>query len=595
MRNDIENLAQIPGPLNIYSLILENDHLHFGYWPDDKPLMSLEEAQETMFEKLVAFMPRPPAKILDVGCGLGLSAALLASKGYHVWAIAPSEELIDYASQHYAQDGVDFWVADFMDQSLIEKIREEFDIVFFQESLQYLRPLDKVIENASVCLKAQGVFVLSDEVCRSRVLNDKTSVHCIHDIITELSEQKYKIKNLEEIGRNVQSTCSEIISRIDIFYDQILSSLRDASAQTQLDKLLIGWKDQKEWYRSKQFDYILLKAVKDNISMQAYSEGDEHNILKLFYQVFHHHRSLEHWMWKFVHNPFGQKKIALAKGADQEVAAHFSAYPVPVYCQIGPGEKSFLIAQAGDTMTHPAYRSYGLGKTSVLSRLARYFFAKFCVQKFPFIYGFNTGNIRKFGKRYLGYEYIRPIPYVVLNLKDVSMRRRFDYKKKALASVRQEENISPEFDSFFRRACTGYQMLIKRDAQYLKWRYFDCPDVDYHLFSIRKLGQIIGWAVFVLRDKRLIWGDGLFQKKHAQYVDYLLSYVLNHHFSDIESIEGWCSPHPDWWFQTLQDVGFQCIPEPNDLTPCFKIFDNQFTAQALDANFYYTLGDSDLF
>jgi SAM-dependent methyltransferase len=595
MRTDTEKVARIPAPLNIYSLILNSDHLHFGYWPEDKPELSLEQAQEVMFAKLEGLLPKQPVKILDVGCGLGFSAFLLARKGYEVCAIAPSQELIDYARNHYVSEGIEFWVADFMDQKLAERQKGQFDVLFFQESLQYLHPLEEVFENASLYLKHNGRLIISDEMSRDRDLRNKTSVYCVHDVIIMLSEHKYAIKSIDSVGKNVEKTCAEILSRIDEHQKDILSVIDDKDIKTSIRDLLVGWGHQQEWYASRKFDYILLSAVKDDISMQAYAQGDEQKILSLFHQVFHSDRTLEQWNWEFLYNPFGKLNIALAKSPDQEIAAHFSAYPVPMYWQDHPDGQVFLTAQAGDTMTNPAYRGRGLGKTSVLSRLARYFFSKFCFDQYPFIYGFNTGNIKKFGQRYLGYEYIRPVPYIVLNREDKSELGRLSFKDKIFISVHREHKAHQELDTFFNTVCTDYQMLIKRDSRYLQWRYFDCPDVDYYFFSIRKLGKIIGWMVFVHKGKKLIWGDSLFQRKHTKYVKYTLGYIWNHYFQDVQTIEGWCSPHPDWWFQALRDVGFQVVSEPNDLTPCFKIFDRSFSVQIFEQQLYYTLGDSDLF
>lgn len=90
-------MAQLPEPFNFYRLVLESDHLHFGVWPEDRPDLTLEEAQEVMFNELLGYFPDPPATVLDVGCGLGPSTFYLAKKGYDVTGIAPSNEIIDYA------------------------------------------------------------------------------------------------------------------------------------------------------------------------------------------------------------------------------------------------------------------------------------------------------------------------------------------------------------------------------------------------------------------------------------------------------------------------------------------------------------------
>ncbi|MGD9975185.1 MAG: cyclopropane-fatty-acyl-phospholipid synthase family protein, partial [Desulfatirhabdiaceae bacterium] len=65
--------AGLPEPFQFYRLMLSDDHLHFGYWPPDHSDVSLSTAQKNLFERLLQEFPEPPASILDVGCGLGLS------------------------------------------------------------------------------------------------------------------------------------------------------------------------------------------------------------------------------------------------------------------------------------------------------------------------------------------------------------------------------------------------------------------------------------------------------------------------------------------------------------------------------------------
>jgi len=55
--------------------------------------------------------------------------------------------------------------------------------------------------------------------------------------------------------------------------------------------------------------------------------------------------------------------------------------------------------------------------------------------------------------------------------------------------------------------CQGF--MVKRDAQYLRWRYLQCPDVSYLFLALRRWRRLVGWAVFRVIDGRLLWVDGL--------------------------------------------------------------------------------------
>ncbi|MCP4692636.1 MAG: methyltransferase domain-containing protein, partial [Desulfobacterales bacterium] len=108
MKSEASLARELPEPFNFYSMIISSGHLHFGLWPDESPELTLEQAQDKMFEALLGYIPDTPAALLDVGCGLGFSAYRLSREGYRVFAIAPSEAMIRYASRRYGGDDGDF-------------------------------------------------------------------------------------------------------------------------------------------------------------------------------------------------------------------------------------------------------------------------------------------------------------------------------------------------------------------------------------------------------------------------------------------------------------------------------------------------------
>ncbi len=247
-------------------------------------------------------------------------------------------------------------------------------------------------------------------------------------------------------------------------------------------------------------------------------------------------------------------------------------------------------------MTRPSVRNIGLGKTGLLARTANHFYAKFCEGVTPFIYGFNTKNIRKLGMRYLGYTYIDPVSFWVKDIvknpfKPLNLRARL------LSGYTIEEihSVTIDWDELFSRVCSSYRFLVRRDAAYVKWRYLDCPDKVHRVFSVRKRGRLIGWSVFSRKENRLIWGDALFDNRYLETVSYLLHSLLKQYFGGVKTIEGWFSPHPEWWSSLLEELSFSIIPEPDELTPGFVIFGDQSIMEKLKNHFYYTYGDSDLF
>jgi 2-polyprenyl-3-methyl-5-hydroxy-6-metoxy-1,4-benzoquinol methylase len=50
--------------------------------------------------------------VIDVGCGIGYGAKILAEAGHRVLAIDVDEETIAYAREHYAHDRIEFRAGD---------------------------------------------------------------------------------------------------------------------------------------------------------------------------------------------------------------------------------------------------------------------------------------------------------------------------------------------------------------------------------------------------------------------------------------------------------------------------------------------------
>jgi len=597
-------VQRLPAPFNYYRLISNSDHLHFGLWPDETPEMTpVEEALQNMLDRLIAYLPDPPARILDVGCGLGLSAHVLSARGFDVTAIAPSPELIEYAVQKYGTDGATFRVLDYFadDASVFEA--ESYDALLFQESLQYLHPLHEAVKKARRLLKEKGMILIGDEVCYDQTIGSETAVHMARDIYAALSESGFRIIGNHKLGKRVIETCRVAVERLTERFDDLLSVLEDPDAEAGLRLLLEGWKKQKSWHESGRFGYEIFAGRKDPFLIRGYAEGDEHQIVPLFNEAFKTDRTLDHWYWKYRDNPYGSQRIGVGTSREGTVVSHYAGYPVP-FCSTIEADTSprfFLTVHAGDTFTHPRARRIGLGKTGLLARTTFYYYAKFLEGFVPFAYGFNTATIKKLGERYLGYSFGDP---VVLWRKRISQGRveRPRFFSRVLSGLRVEEVLSfnDEWDDFFARVCQAYAFLVRRDAAYLRWRYLECPDRRYRIFAVRKRGILAGWGVFRARGARLVWGDALFDSRFLESVSFLLRHALAVTSENVETIEAWFSRNPSWWRDHIASIGFEADSEPDGLTLCYRRFwnpllDDDAVTERLTDHFYYTWGDSDLF
>lgn len=324
--------------------------------------------------------------------------------------------------------------------------------------------------------------------------------------------------------------------------------------------------------------------------IRPFREGDEAAILDLFAQSFHHERSRAHFDWKYRNDPYGNERISLAFDEEGTLAGHYAGYVVP----FRDHGADLLAHQIGDTMTAAAVRHIGRGPTSILGRTALAFYERFCEGKIAFNYGFNVANIQKFSLRFLRSDRVEAVPYRVRDLRGnplAPLRRLERYAQGH--SLELVTETGAEFDEFFERVAPAYGFLVRRDAEYVRWRYLRHPDIRYIVVAIRKWGRLAGWSVFRVRENRLTWGDALFDPRAHGVAGAMLRH-LGPQFG-VEAVEGWFPDRPAWFAAALQELGLEIRPEPQDLSLMCVPFTLADAVARMRAALYYTMGDGDLF
>jgi hypothetical protein len=327
--------------------------------------------------------------------------------------------------------------------------------------------------------------------------------------------------------------------------------------------------------------------VDDRFVTRAYQPGDETAILDLFTRCFHTARTLEHFRWKYLQNPYGNAHISLTFDGDGALVGQYCGYLVPFV----EGGRDLLAHQIGDTMTDPAVRHVGRGPTSILGRTAAHFYETFCEGQIAFNYGYNVGNIQRFSIRFLRSDRVEPVSF---------WRRQMPIQRIARAGrwVRGYQlelvlDAGEEFDRFYRRVLPWYPFLVRRDARYLRWRYLECPEPGAFIVAIRKWRRLVGWSAFRVRDRRMLWGDVLIDPHHLPAMDVLLRHVVPSY--PVDWVEAWFAPRPEWLSRALERVGFASAAEPQELAVMCVPFTLSDATQRMRESLYTTLGDSDLF
>ncbi|MBK8013607.1 MAG: methyltransferase domain-containing protein [Deltaproteobacteria bacterium] len=190
--SDWASLANLDFPLNVYALALGLgqgyvEALHYGLFEtpseagapsqagapshaevpeqvlhrDSGPDLALAQARAT--DRLLAQLPPAPARVLEVGIGLGKTLRRLSLEGYRVEGITPDSHQVAMARHtlpHVPVEEGRFECASRPPGSL--------DVVLFQESAQYI-DREVVLARSFEWLCVGGLLIIMDEVPSAEV------------------------------------------------------------------------------------------------------------------------------------------------------------------------------------------------------------------------------------------------------------------------------------------------------------------------------------------------------------------------------------------------------------------------------------------
>ncbi len=322
------------------------------------------------------------------------------------------------------------------------------------------------------------------------------------------------------------------------------------------------------------------------IEVRSYNNGDEHQINNSFNTIFNQNRSIDEWLWKFKNSPFGKGQISIAF-VDGELAAHISGYPIYFDYFSNDTVKSFLSYQIGDKFTLPKFRKIGFGKSSLLSKI--FFNLKDKAKDADFGYGFATHHSLRFGVLLLGYETLGEVSCYLGNFKDrrVGLIKKFSYKSYTINEI---TGITDDFDKFYNKMLQYHRLIIRKNKNYLKWRYIDHPSKRYNIFSVYKRGDLSGWFICQRDETTIFIGDFLTISDNKLWESFI-NYLIDSKYLQQQNILLW---HPDSNHSpNLKDIGFKIIEEPNRMN--YGILFRRDIDLGIFKDWRYTKGDGDLF
>jgi hypothetical protein len=336
--------------------------------------------------------------------------------------------------------------------------------------------------------------------------------------------------------------------------------------------------------------------VTEGLTIRPYQLGDEHKILETFNLVFREvcgpdyvDRTLEQWAWAYSNNPAGHR-ISLAVADDGAIASQYAG--MPMLYDSPWGEQRFI--HCVDSMTHPSWRQ-GLKAKSLFVETCMPFWDHSKVIGDALFYGFPVDAAYRIGKRYLKYEMLRVIDYLIRDRSaaPIDAPRDVEVKKSAF--------VPADIGGLYDEVRNEKKCLLRRDHKYLSWRYVHNPaHEDYELWTARRSGRLCGLMVLKpgsgLAPDAATISDWLVPEADKGAVDALLAQAVKRQNED--NRQRLMAVFPPWSAEHghLVAQGFEETPSANWMQRrmIHNICLPQVTAEFLDENWWYTLGDSDL-
>ena len=189
--------------LYLYSKILTNDMLHYGYFenidirPEEISLQHLEDAQVKYAENIIDHIKQEQQPILDVGCGMGGLAKMILDRNLSVECLTPNKNQIEHISTKYPSI-----VSHHMK---FEEFRsdQKYGTVIHSESLQYV-DLDKTFEIVNETLKTDGRWIIVDYFRKDGSAHQ--SGHLYNEFVQKVENEQWKISYQKDITENVLPT-----------------------------------------------------------------------------------------------------------------------------------------------------------------------------------------------------------------------------------------------------------------------------------------------------------------------------------------------------------------------------------------------------
>lgn len=236
-------------PLNVFMHILTHEegaatYLHYGFF--EEPDEPIAKAQERSTAALIGRLPSGPARLLDVGSGLGTTLRKLQALGYRVTGITPDAKQVA-AIGSGGSDGVDVRCIAF--EAMPED--EPFDAVIFQESSQYI---DSDALFAKAAKLTRHVIVLDEFTVRAE---DGASLHALDRFLAAARANGFELTEDLDVSAKAAPTIDYFSHRFPRYRGALKADL--ALTDAQIDSLIDNGVRYRDFYDRAVYAYRVMQ------------------------------------------------------------------------------------------------------------------------------------------------------------------------------------------------------------------------------------------------------------------------------------------------------------------------------------------------
>ncbi len=206
--------------LYLYSQILTNNMLHYGYFedihikPETISFQQFEDAQIRYAENILEHVKDTKHPVLDVGCGMGGLSKLLSDKGLDVESLTPNKNQIEFINQTYTQ------LVTHHSKYETFKATKSYGTVINSESLQYIS-LQKAFEQTDKIILPHGRWIVIDYFSLNKT-SENQRPHHLDSFFAKAKQFKWSVTYERDITQHILPT----LAYADMYVNRFLKPAR---------------------------------------------------------------------------------------------------------------------------------------------------------------------------------------------------------------------------------------------------------------------------------------------------------------------------------------------------------------------------------